>query len=469
MKYRTILTAVVGLGLIAASAPADMLTWTGAADAQWHNALNWNPDALEPQAGDTVRFGADASGDNILVTGTNTNKVLMEVLADAVGGVTFTGDSGSRRIELYADGGAEATPNTVFHAAAGAGPVTFDVEMNLGNPGYSKWVNESASTVTFRDRILSFASRAQVFSGGDWRFQTNNASFTEANLVDGAVVTIERTNALQAANLYGDAGTSIIGDASNPDSAELSVRAAGLYSGAITGKLAVSKGRNNFNDADTLELAGSNTYTGTTTVNTGTLLVSGSHTGGGAYLVTGSVVANQDPGRTGGGILAGNGSIDIGVNDLTVSAPDATGLLDKNALPLPQPYAAIAPGNSVGTLAVAAHAVVFGDYSQLDAEVDGLTADLLAITGDLDLSSTLDRLNVLDLGNGSFEGSPYTLVTFTGSRIGTFDQVLGLDGTGYSVVYDDLAGQVRLEIPEPTSVGLITLGVAGLALRRRAR
>ena len=96
----------------------------------------------------------------------------------------------------------------------------------------------------------------------------------------------------------------------------------------------------------------------------------------------------------------------------------------------------MAPGTSVGTINVNDKTEIAGT---LEIEVNGATADLLAITGDLVLSSATDVLTVTELGAATL--TDYTVITYTGTRTGTFDTT-NLPA-GYSVNYDT-PGEVHL-------------------------
>ena len=98
----------------------------------------------------------------------------------------------------------------------------------------------------------------------------------------------------------------------------------------------------------------------------------------------------------------------------------------------------IAPGNgTIGTLSVSGNTSFSGGSlaEYLGAVGSPGTSDLLAITGNLNLSGA----TALDLSGGT-NGGYYTIATYTGSLTGTFSSVT----PGYTVDYSH-AGQIRVD------------------------
>jgi fibronectin-binding autotransporter adhesin len=190
-------------------------------------------------------------------------------------------------------------------------------------------------------------------------------------------------------------------------------------------------------------LAGSNTYTGGTEVNAGTLLVNGTLSTPGNPV---QVLA--------GATLGGTGVIG--------SAATVSGI--------------VAPGSSgIGTLTFSS-GVTWNGGATAASTTDWLfdlggsnTSDLASIAGNFTKGS--GAAFRFDLGNATTQGS-YTLASWTGSTTfsaGDFSYTnLGGGNTGtFDVVGSSL---VLTIVPEPTTtVGLIASGVAGLFAARRGR
>ncbi|GAB4483537.1 MAG: hypothetical protein OHK006_04830 [Thermodesulfovibrionales bacterium] len=159
--------------------------------------------------------------------------------------------------------------------------------------------------------------------------------------------------------------------------------------------------------AGALQLTGANTYTGLTSINSGTLIVNGS--------LASDVIVNP------GGFLKGNGSIAGAVTN----------------------SGTIAPGNSIGTLIVGSY--VSNPGSSYEAEVDAAgSSDLIAATGAATLNG--GAVNVLAAGASTdyARRTLYTIVTAGGGVTGVYDAVTSnLAGLTPALVYDD-PGMVQL-------------------------
>ncbi|MBI1336121.1 MAG: hypothetical protein GC164_04060 [Phycisphaera sp.] len=193
-------------------------------------------------------------------------------------------------------------------------------------------------------------------------------------------------------------------------------------------------------------LSGTSTYTGATNVNGGTLAVNGSLTGTSAVTVAAS------------GKLGGNGTINTSSNLVTINGT-------------------LASGNSIGTLNINDDLVINGT-DEVELGTPGATpalgnSDRTVVTGGLTLGAS-SVLQLIDDANASSLGSAgagaYRLITYTGSRSGTFTNVTNpLSSTLHEkVVYNGVSnGSVDLElyrlaaantITTPVSLGIVHVG-----------
>jgi autotransporter-associated beta strand protein len=192
----------------------------------------------------------------------------------------------------------------------------------------------------------------------------------------------------------------------------------------------------------TVTLTGTNTYSGFTEVDGGTLLINGNNSAahGNVYVYS-------------GGTLGGTGAIG---GDVRAFAGTVTG----------------ATTTTVGTLTMlgnASFATGEGSGGTYLANLSGATSDLLAISKVLTLGSDT-TLNIVGTADGH---TTYVLATFGGLSSGPgqnmFGTVLGLP-TGYDLVY--LPNELDLvPVPEPATWigGALALGAIGFVSRRRFR
>lgn len=148
--------------------------------------------------------------------------------------------------------------------------------------------------------------------------------------------------------------------------------------------------------AGTLTLTNANTYGGATTISGGTLLAdntTGTATGTGTTTVSAS------------GTLGGTGTVGAVTNNGIISPGD--------------------PAAGPGTLSATGN-VTDGANSSWSIELNGAIADKLAVTGNIDLSA-IDSLNVIGTGTGT----SWIIGTYSGTETGAFDNVT----SGYSVTY----------------------------------
>ncbi len=183
----------------------------------------------------------------------------------------------------------------------------------------------------------------------------------------------------------------------------------------------------------TLSLTFSNTYTGATTVEAGTLRIHGTHTGGGLITVA-------------GGTLGGTGA----AGAVTVGASGT-----------------LAPGASLGTLTVSSLTLDGGSTLAWELDNDGASSDLLAVSGAV-TKGTAGAWAFDFLGTGAV--GTYTLMTFGSTDFADGDFTATHLGPGLSGDVDVNANTLTLTvIPEPGTLSLLGLVACAALLRRRHR
>lgn len=202
---------------------------------------------------------------------------------------------------------------------------------------------------------------------------------------------------------------------------------------------------------------------------------SGSATGTGAVTVAG-FAHSGNPNRRQPAYLRGTGAVGhIGRTGTTLTVQ---GVATARGI--------VSPGGSygvsgaitetIGTLTVNGD-VIFSNYSALEIQYDDTTADALVIAGGLTLTGDT-QLIVDRLGTGTTLAPKYDIVHYTGTLSGAFSTITlpaELTDAGYYVAYNEPSSlgagyQAIALIPEPSTIGLLTLfGLASVYRRRKTR
>ena len=291
----------------------------------------------------------------------------------------------------------------------------------------------------------------------------NNLSLNGAGIAsDGALRNISGCNTWQgtvtlasAARINSDAGSLTFTWAANSITGTQNLTLGGAGNGTVGGTITTGTGNLTKDGAGTWILSGANTYTGTTTVSAGMLLIDGSTN------VSSSVAVN-------GGTLGGHGIINAAV---TISSG---GILN--------------PGNGgPGLLSVGSLALQLGSTTTF--EINGTMTrgvDFDAMNINTSGGLTLNGAFTISFTNGvALADTVINLFGFLGSHTGDFVSVsstgyytgpwtqLGetftLNSLGQSLVFDETTGNLTIGAsPEPSVWALLAFSVATLiALRRR--
>jgi autotransporter-associated beta strand protein len=219
----------------------------------------------------------------------------------------------------------------------------------------------------------------------------------------------------------------------------------GEIAGIISDFSAAKNTRVTKSGTGTWTLSGANTYTGTTSVDAGTLIISGTHTGGAAYTVA--------SGATLGGIGNINTAADAGVSILgSLSPGESIGTLHMNLGTGALDISAVGPGSLIFEL--------------------GATGDQVQLAGSSVLNiGTLDFADFNFTSQSGFGPGTYTLFDTSTSILGSIGIAGGtIDGLAATLSFangdQDLVLQV---VPEPSAFVLAAIGMLVVGQYRRIR
>ena len=272
--------------------------------------------------------------------------------------------------------GAAAVTGTTFNVADGAAAVDLRVTAGLANGPAPSWFDTPQ------------ASYLTKTGAGNMVLEGTN-TYSGNTTVGAGTLTVGAAGQLGSGNYNAD--IVISNGATFVQASSANQTLGGVISGG--GNLVKSS-------TGTLTLDGlDNTYTGTTTIDGGKLLLNVNHTGAGAYTVNN------------GGTLGGIGKTTA---DVTVNSGGT-----------------IAPGNSPGELSVGNFTLNTG--GTLNIFLSGGVSSLLQVNGNVNLLGGGVDFTTLTT---PLTASLYTFVQYTGSLTGTFGFTNNLP-TGYELVYGD--------------------------------
>ncbi len=296
----------------------------------------------------------------------------------------MSGGLGTGTITVNGGGLQWATGNTsdvsAQLAAIGPGGATFDTNGN--NVSFATTVTGAGGLTKAGVGMLTLAGASYTgatnVNGGTLQAGAANvfASSSAVTVASGATLDFNGFN--QALASLAGAGAVTMGAGSMTVGGN---NVSTTFSGTISGSGSLTK-----NGSGALTLSGANTYTGLTTVNTGTLVVNGS---------IASTVTLTNGGRLGGsgniGTLVANGGI-------------------------------VAPGNSIGTLNINGNFVQNGGVYQVEANAAG-QADRINVSGTATIERRRYGIRCWPQPGTYARSTTYTILNATGGVSGTYSGV----------------------------------------------
>ncbi|MEA2899241.1 MAG: hypothetical protein QOJ84_4856 [Bradyrhizobium sp.] len=286
-------------------------------------------------------------------------------------GTITTESGGSSEIGLYA-------------RALRAGNVAVSVTGSISTSSGASSVG-LAATATSGNITIDIAPGATIKAGGIGILagsDTGTVTINNLGTVSGGTSAARFLGTMNVGN-GGTTGT-IIGDVLDRGTLNFNRSDAVTYSGIIS-----DTGRVQQNGSGVLTLSGVSTYTGATNVNSGTLSVNG------------SIASSSLTTVNAGGTLGGNGT----VGNTTING------------------GTLAPGNSIGTLAVQGN-LVFTAAASYMVEVSPANADRTNVTGTATLGGATVKAS---FAPGTYVARQYTIFNAAGGVSGTFNTLANTD------------------------------------------
>jgi outer membrane autotransporter protein len=324
-------------------------------------------------SGTTVLTGTNTYSGGTTITGGTLSVSRDANLGAASGGLTFNGGV------LQITGTSFATARAITFGNGGGGldiadaAFTFTLGAALTGPGGFSKAGPGTAVLS---RANSYSGATSV-TGGALRAGVAGAFSPNSAFTVAAGATLALNGFSQSIGSLAGAGTAAIGAATLTAGGD---NGSTTFSGAITGTGGLVK-----TGSGTLSLTGTSSFTGATSVSAGMLVVNGS--------LAGSVVTLN------GGTLGGTGTVG-GINAVS---------------------GAVAPGNSIGTLAVAGN-VAFGPGSTYQVEVNATgAADRIDATGTATLTGGLVQV-LAEQGDYALS-TRYVILSAQGGVSGAFSSL----------------------------------------------
>lgn len=458
MKRKLTRTSIASAAAFAAILPTSAFAqrvWDGGTSGVWTDATNWDGDTTTPSSGNALQFGAA------------TNYTITNSPSTTFGNVTFTSAAGAN-YTLSGNGTNNEIYGTVtVQGSASATNHTINNRFRLNNKAFD--VQSASTSLTLTNFDYGGSSRTLTKNGVGTLILTTNA--TNPGVLQLNAGTIDYQNNVGTGNgIYKIGGTSSSSVVTNSTGTNRTLQfgydsgSTASFAGSITGNLSLANGRtgNSSGVNQTFTSTSASTYTGSTTVNSGSFTVNGTHTGGDDYSI------NSRTNAAGNGTLGGAGTIVLADNTKMFSFTGNAS--DRMAVLRPGADGTDTTAMTLGSVGVNT-TVNLNNFSILRLDIAAaMAADSLNVFGslNLDAGSSLDLVSLA----GAFDGSTYTIANYNNSGLtGTFGTVT-VDGTdtlaskGYQLNYGSTAITLSA-IPEPSAS--LLLGGAGMLLMLRRR